>query len=83
MGRQANDGRGRLGGRTVGTKNKPQPAVTEWVDGLLNKQRRAVETSLTVGDKPTLAALLIVSALDRLTAAIQAAAGIDPETLGV
>ena len=30
----------------MGTKNKPQPAVTEWVDGLLNRNRRAVESAV-------------------------------------
>ena len=77
MGRQANDGRGRLGGRVAGTKNKPQPTVTDWVNGLLNKQRRTVETAVSVGDTPTLAALLVVSALDRLTRAIYTASGMD------
>lgn len=82
MGRQANDGRGRLGGRAQGTKNKPQPTVGEWVDGLLNKHRRAVENALTVPNSeqgtPILAALLVVSALNRATEALNAAAGIDP-----
>lgn len=81
MGRQANDGRGRLGGRAQGTKNKPQPAVTEWVNGLLNKNRRAVESAMLVPNgqagTPILAALLVVSALDRLTRAIYAASGMD------
>ena len=78
MGRQANDGRGRLGGRTLGTKNKPQPAVDAWVDGLLNKNRRAVETAVTSGDKSIISALLVVSALNRVTEALNASTGALP-----
>ena len=81
MGRQANDGRGRLGGRAQGTKNKPQPAVNVWVDGLLNRNRRAVESAMNAPNgtqgTPILAALLVVSALDRLARAIYTASGID------
>lgn len=75
MGRLPNDGRGRLGGRTVGTKNKPQPAVDAWVDGLLNKNRRAVESAVTSGDKGIISALLVVSALNRVTEALNTATG--------
>ena len=75
MGRIANDGRGRLGGRAQGTKNKPQPSFTEWVNGLLNKHRRDVETAKTCGDRGVLSALLVVSALDRVTHALNAATG--------
>ncbi len=81
MGRQANDGRGRLGGRAQGTKNKPQPAVNVWVDGLLNRNRRAVENAMNAPNgtqgTPILAALLVVSALDRLARAIYTASGLD------
>lgn len=72
MGRIANDGRGRLGGRALGTKNKPQPAVGEWVETLLNKNRRAVELAVTTGDRGIIAALLVVSALNRVTEALDA-----------
>ena len=74
MGRKINDGRGRLGGRTVGTKNKPQPPVGEWVDGLLNKHRSTIEKSLVVPTEetgaPILAALLVVSSLNRAIKAL-------------
>lgn len=70
MGRKVNDGRGRLGGRAIGTKNKPQPPVGEWVDNLLNKHRGAIENALLVpnGEQgtPILAALLVVSTLNRI-----------------
>lgn len=71
MARQANDGRGRLGGRSVGTKNKPKPAVNEWVDVVLNKRRSAIETAATCGDTSVLSALLVVSALNRVTEALR------------
>ena len=88
MGRKANDGRGRLGGRTVGTKNKPKvepvPPVGEWVDELLNKHRGAVENALLVPNgqagTPILAALLVVSALNRATTALKVAAALMPPT---
>ena len=66
MGRKANDGRGRLGGRTVGTKNKPKPALTEWIEGLLIRSRTHIEQDVLIGRKETIAALLIVSALNNL-----------------
>lgn len=75
MGRQANDGRGRLGGRAIGTKNKPQPAVDEWLNGLLDKKRGAIETALLTGNYSILSALLIASALNRLTDALTADRG--------
>lgn len=78
MGRIKNDGRGRLGGRTVGTKNKPKQPVGEWVDTLLNKHRSTIEKSLSVPTDetggPILAALLVVSALNRTTEALGVAA---------
>ena len=80
MSRKANDGRGRLGGRAVGTKNKPQPTVGEWVDALLSKKRHVIENAVVApncenGGASILAALLVVSALNRVTAALNAATG--------
>lgn len=46
MGRTANDGRGRIGGRAKGTKNKPQEPVTAWVSGLINRRRAQFERDL-------------------------------------
>ena len=43
MGRLANDGRGRLGGRAKGTGNKPLAPLNEWVNGLLNANRKRIE----------------------------------------
>lgn len=81
MPRRANDGRGRLGGRAIGTKNKPQPTVGEWVDALLAKKRHAIENAVVVpngenGGAAILAALLVVSALNRVTEALNAASGV-------
>lgn len=74
MGRRINDGRGRLGGRAMGTKNKPQPPVTEWVETLLNKHRSKIERTLTEptdeAGAPMLAALLVASSLNRAVKAI-------------
>lgn len=80
MPRKANDGRGRLGGRAIGTKNKPQPTVGEWVDALLSKKRHVIENAAVVptgenGGASILAALLVVSALNRVTEALNAATG--------
>lgn len=46
MGRLANDGRGRMGGRAKGTKNKPLPPVTVWAEGLVNRRRAQFEKDL-------------------------------------
>ena len=82
MGRKVNDGRGRLGGRAIGTKNKPQPPVGVWVDNLLNKHRTAVENALSDPNDaqrgPILAALLVVSALDRTAEAFKGATTQEP-----
>lgn len=80
MPRKANDGRGRLGGRAIGTKNKPQPTVGEWVDALLNKKRHVIENAVVVptnedSGASILAALLVVSALNRVTEALNASTG--------
>lgn len=46
MGRTKNDGRGRIGGRAKGTKNKPLEPVAEWVAGLINRNRARFENDL-------------------------------------
>ena len=43
MGRLKNDGRGRLGGRTKGTANKPLAPLNEWVLGMVNRNRSRFE----------------------------------------
>ena len=46
MGRQKQDGRGRLGGRKKGTPNKVNGDLKEWVSDLLNNNRRQFEEDL-------------------------------------
>ena len=46
MGRLKNDGRGRLGGRTKGTGNKPLAPLNEWVLGMVNRNRSRFEKDL-------------------------------------
>lgn len=46
MGRKANDGRGRIGGRAKGTKNKPAEPFNAWVSGLINRRRAQFERDL-------------------------------------
>lgn len=46
MARQKNDGRGRMGGRKVGTPNKTTKEVKEWVSGLLTDGRPRFEQAL-------------------------------------
>lgn len=50
MGRQKNDGRGRIGGRAKGTPNKPKPEqlepLNEWLTGLIDRNRARFETDL-------------------------------------
>ena len=46
MGRKANDGRGRMGGRAQGTKNKPLEPLNEWLTGLINRRRAQFERDL-------------------------------------
>ena len=46
MGRLKNDGRGRLGGRTKGTANKPLAPLNEWVLGMVNRNRSRFEKDL-------------------------------------
>lgn len=46
MGRKANDGRGRIGGRAKGTKNKPTEPLNAWVSGIINRRRAQFERDL-------------------------------------
>lgn len=46
MARQKNDGRGRLGGRQKGTRNKPQEPIGVWVCSMINKNRRRFENDM-------------------------------------
>jgi len=46
MGRKANDGRGRIGGRAKGTKNKPTEPLNAWVAGLIDRRRVQFERDL-------------------------------------
>lgn len=46
MGRKSNDGRGRLGGRAMGTKNKPLEPLNDWLNGLINRRRAQFEKDL-------------------------------------
>lgn len=46
MGRKVNDGRGRIGGRAKGTKNKPAEPLDSWAAGLINRRRAQFEKDL-------------------------------------
>jgi hypothetical protein len=46
MGRQKNDGRGRMGGRAKGTPNKTTATVKDWLSKLLEDNRRQIESDL-------------------------------------
>ena len=46
MGRKANDGRGRIGGRAKGTKIKPTEPLNAWVAGLIDRRRAQFERDL-------------------------------------
>lgn len=46
MGRTKNDGKGRLGGRTKGTPNKPAAPLTVWALNVVNKNRAQLEKDL-------------------------------------
>ena len=62
MGRLKNDGRGRLGGRTKGTANKPLAPLNEWVLGMVNRNRSRFEKdveTLTPQDRAKVFANLI------------------------
>lgn len=74
MGRKPNDGRGRLGGRAKGTKNKPATPVTEWVGNLLNKHRADFESALSNGGQQATtvyAALTLAAAILSNTEALE------------
>lgn len=46
MGRQKNDGKGRIGGRAKGTPNKITSTVKEWILGVVNGHRVQFEKDL-------------------------------------
>lgn len=46
MARQANDGRGRMGGRAAGTPNRPKKDLLTWADELVRKKRAQFERDL-------------------------------------
>ena len=46
MGRVKNDGRGRLGGRSVGTPNKVSGTMKVWLTSLIDKNRKQIEQDL-------------------------------------
>ena len=53
MGRQKNDGRGRIGGRAKGTLNRPKPEqpkplepLNDWLTGVINRNRERFEMDL-------------------------------------
>lgn len=46
MGRQTNDGRGRMGGRVKGTKNKQLETLNEWITGVIDRNRKRFEKDL-------------------------------------
>lgn len=46
MGRKANDGRGRLGGRAKGTPNKSTSDLKQWLSEVLNENRNQFERDL-------------------------------------
>lgn len=46
MGRQKDDGRGRMGGRQKGTPNKVTSTVKEWLTQLIDKNRRQMERDI-------------------------------------
>lgn len=78
MGRQVNDGRGRLGGRQKGTANKPLAPLNDWINGVLNKNRSVIEREMQLspwGDRSILlfSALSIAAAINDATAAINEA----------
>jgi len=58
MGRKTNDGRGRMGGRAIGTKNKPLEPLNDWVNGLINSRRAQFEKDLDACNPQERAAIL-------------------------
>lgn len=77
MGRTANDGRGRLGGRAKGTPNKPLAPLNEWISGILNRNRTYIEgvmkTPWTPEAMHLYAALTVAAAINDVTEAINGA----------
>lgn len=66
MGRTANDGRGRMGGRAKGTRNKPPQPLGEWVDDFITRNRAQFEAdfkALSPQDRAKTMAQLIASAI--------------------
>lgn len=75
MARQANDGRGRMGGRAKGTPNKAQN-LNEWVNCFIKRNRAQFEDdfkTLTPRDRASVMAVLIASTGTNVTA--------EPETV--
>ncbi len=75
MGRLPNDGRGRIGGRQAGTKNKPK-TYAGWAAKILaedRKQPQAADAHISL-----LAALVISDALAKLTEVFAVALGREP-----
>lgn len=63
MARQANDGRGRMGGRAKGTPNKPQN-LNEWINGFIKRNRAQFEDdfkTLSPQERAAVMATLIAS----------------------
>ena len=73
MGRLANDGRGRIGGRAKGTKNKPAEPLNVWAAGLVNRRRAQFEKDLDALTPQERAAVL-----GPIIAATAAAQGAEP-----
>lgn len=76
MGRRPNDGRGRLGGRTKGTPNKPKAPTPAWVEKMLRHTRPHIEALLnSQGDTlfypRLLPALIVADAVGNLNATIR------------
>lgn len=53
MARQKNDGRGRLGGRGKGTPNKVSNDVRQWVEAILDKNKKQIERDFDIVDPDT------------------------------
>ena len=64
MGRLANDGRGRMGGRAKGTPNKPPQPLNEWVNDFIRRNRAQFEDdfkTLSPQERAAVMATLIAS----------------------
>lgn len=71
MGRTKNDGRGRIGGRAKGTKNKPLEPVAEWVGGIIDRNRARFEQDLDAMEPARRAEVLASLILKQQAAAPQ------------